>query len=443
DRWTDIHSKLIFWEVLFNKLSDSQIAEIKSDPGLKSKNHYIDSVRKYAPHTLSEPEEKILSATSSVSGSAFARLFDETVNGIQFSFTDGGKETLKTESEILALLHSPSQDVRKRASVSLAEGLNQNAKLITYIYNMVLADHRMRSKLRGFTHPSQSRNMANETDLPTLTNLIDSCVQFYPEVEKYYRLKTKLLGLNQMNDYDRYAPLSDTDEKIPFEECRRMVVDSYTDFDPEFGRIAGRFFEERWIDAEMRPGKRGGGFCCSVTPDHHPFILVNYSGSLRDVLTVAHEVGHGIHQFLSAKAGILECDAPLTMAETASVFGEMLTFDRLLKRVKNPEDRLALRCGQIDDQIATIFRQIAMTRFELKCHESGMEKGELAEEDFNRCWVEVNRELYGESILLSDSYRHGWKYIPHFIHTPFYCYAYSFAQLFVLALFSKYKNNTP
>lgn len=443
DKWTEIHSKLIFWEVLFNKLSDLQIEKIKSLPELKSKLHYIDSVRKYAPHTLSESEEKILSATASVSGSAFARLFDETVNSIAFKWLENGQDTTKTESQILALLHSPEREVRKKASQSLSQGLSENAKLITYIYNMVLADHRVRSKIRGYAHPSQSRNMANETDFAAVSNLIDSCVRFYPEVEKYYRLKTRLLGIDQMQDYDRYAPLSDADEKISFEECRQMVIDSYADFDPECGNIAQRFFDERWIDAEMRSGKRGGGFCCSVTPDHHPFILVNYSGSLRDVLTVAHEVGHGIHQFLSRKVGILECDAPLTMAETASVFGEMLTFDRLLKRVESPRDRLALRCGQIDDQIATIFRQIAMTRYELQSHEAGLKKGELSELDFNQFWMNVNQELYGKSVQLSESYRHGWKYIPHFIHTPFYCYAYSFAQLFVLALFAKYKDGLP
>lgn len=443
DRLTAIHNHLLFWGILWCKAPEAAVQTLLRQPELAADRHYLEDMRKYAPHTLTEPEEKILSIKDNTGSSAFSRLFDETVNRIPFFIEENGQRVQKTETEVLALLHSPDRAVRKMGSVSLAEGLAANTHLLTYIYNMILADHRSSMQLRGYTHPAQGRNLANETTLPVLENLMASVKAAYPIAQRYYKLKGKLLGLDPLYDYDRYASLSAKESGLSYEECRRIVLEGYRDFSPEAARIVEQFFEKKWIDAEIRPGKQGGGFCCQTTPDLHPYILVNYTGHLRDVLTVAHELGHGLHQYLARKVGILESDAPLTMAETASVFGEMLIFDRVLGEVKDPKERLALLCGKIDDNFSTVFRQIAMTEFEIKAHQAGIKDGELSEEVLNGFWMESNGELYGSSITLTENYRHGWKYIPHFVHTPFYCYAYAFAQLFVLSLYQKYKEVGP
>jgi len=244
--------------------------------------------------------------------------------------------------------------------------------------------------------------------------------------------------LDTLYDYDRYAPVLSDQTQTSWEDCRKIVSEGYHQFDPEVGKIADLFFDKNWIDAEVREGKRGGAFCCETTPDLHPYVFVNYTGKLRDVMTVAHECGHGVHQYLARKAGILESDAPLTLAETASVFGEILIFDKLLKQTTDPKQKLGLLCGKIEDMFATVFRQIVMTDFEDKLHHTTAKEGELSTERISQLWIEANLPMHGKSVELTEEYRVWWMYIPHFIHTPFYCYAYSFAQLLVLALYKKY-----
>lgn len=435
-RLTGVQTRLIFLDVLWTKLEASAAERILALPQAAPHRHYLENLRVYAPYTLSEPEEKILAEKANTSGRAFARLFDETLNNLAFTFE--GKT--KTESEVLALLHSTDRETRRKASEALGEGLEKNTRTLAFIFNRILEDHRLDMKLRRFPHPMTARNLANETSLPQITSLMSAVKKAYPLAQRYYRLKKTLLGLNELFDYDRYAPIEKNSDPISFEECRKIVTEGYHAFSPEAAQIVDKFFEGHWIDAEIRPGKRGGGFCSQTTPDAHPYILVNYTGSLRDVMTVAHELGHGLHQVLAGRrVGILECAAPLTMAETASVFGEMLIFEKILAGEKDPQKRLALLAGKIDDNFATVFRQIAMTDFELRAHEAGLESGELPEETLNRIWMESNGAFYGSSVTLTPAYRHGWKYIPHFIHSPFYCYAYAFAQLFVFSLFAKYK----
>ena len=438
---TEIKSHILFWETYWNLLRPKTAKALMKSPQLDSDRHYLEYTRNYAPHTLSEPEEKILSAKSDTSNNAFSRLFDETVNNIPFYMQLEGKKVKKTESEILSLSHSPLRDMRRKASESLAEGLKTQSRSLTYIFNMILADHRLNMKLRKFSHPMDTRNLANETDLPMVQNLIFSVKKAYPLVPRFYDLKRKLLGYTEMRDYDRYAPIDSTEERIDFNRCRDIVLSGYYAFSEKVGQIVEQFFTHRWIDAEMREGKQGGGFCCETTPDLHSYTLVNYGGTLRDVMTVAHELGHGLHQHLARKVGILESSASLTMAETASVFGEMLIFEKLLDEETDPQKRLNLLCGKIDDNFATVFRQIVLTDFELTAHETGLKQGELSNEQLCGVWLKSNAEMYGSSIKLTDPYRHGWLYIPHFIHTPFYCYAYAFAQLFVLSLFQKYKED--
>jgi oligoendopeptidase F len=257
-------------------------------------------------------------------------------------------------------------------------------------------------------------------------------------VQRYYRLKARLLGLDTLLDYDRYAPVGEKPVSVPFDTARRVVLDAYRDFSPELAELAGRFFERRWIDAELRLGKRGGAFSASTVPSVHPYVFLNYTGTLRDVMTVAHELGHGVHQTLAREQGLFEQDTPLTLAETASVFGEMLVFRRLLREESDPKTRLALLCGKIEDAFATVFRQVAMTRFEEKLHAARRNEGELPIERINALWLEANAPMHGNAVGLSDDYAWWWLYIPHFVHSPFYCYAYAFGELLVLALLRRY-----
>lgn len=443
-RLTDIQSHLVFLEVSWNRLDGPLVERLVTDPALARRAHFLGKLRTYSPHTLGEPEEKILAVKANTGVHAFQRLFDETVNNIEFLLeTPDGPKT-RNESQVLALLHSADRAERRRASESLAGGLERHARLLTYTYNMVLADHRDTLKLRSYVHPMDPMNLSNEVSREGVLTLLERVREAYPLAQRYYRLKRSLLGLDEFLDYDRYAPLSSDGPSIGFDECRTIVLEGYDGFHPDAGRIARLFFDRRWIDAEVRDGKRGGGFCCQTTPDLHPYILVNYTGSLRDVQTVAHEIGHGLHQYLAGRrVGLLESDAPLTMAETASVFGEMLVFEKLLGRVSDRRRRLELLCGQIDDHVATVFRQVAMTEFELAAHEAGRAEGELSDDRLSALWLDANSRLYGDSVRLTGGYRHGWKYIPHFVHSPFYCYAYAYAQLVVLSLYARYRQEGP
>lgn len=438
---TDIQSHLLFFDVVWNRFDDDVIARLLADPSVADDRHLLEKMRTWAPFTLRENEEKILSVKSLTSGRAFSRLFDETMNNIPFYIEENGQRVKKTEGEVLSLLHSPDRPIRKKASESLAASLKDNSRLLVYVFNMILADHRTDLKLRGYKHPMDAMNLSNEIALNDVQTLIQAVHGAYPVAQRYYSLKKKLLKLDTLYDYDRYAHVEEDGAQIGFDECRRIVLEGYYKFSEEAGRIVEEFFSKRWIDAEIREGKQSGGFCCGTTDKLHPYILVNYTGNIRDVMTVAHELGHGMHQQLARRAGVLEMHAPLTMAETASVFGEMLIFEKLLENEKDPKKRLGLLCGKIDDNFATVFRQIVLTDFEIVSHEAGLKEGELSDEFLCDAWIRANGAMYGQSVTLTDNYRHGWKYISHFIHSPFYCYAYAYAQLFVLSLYQKYKQD--
>jgi oligoendopeptidase F len=283
-----------------------------------------------------------------------------------------------------------------------------------------------------------ARHLANEIEARSVDALLAACERAHPLVQRYYRLKRRLLGLDELLDYDRYAPVGEARGAVAWDEARRLVLDAYRDFSPELAEIAGRFFERRWIDAELRPGKRGGAFSASTVPSVHPYVLLNYTGTQRDVMTLAHELGHGAHQWLAREQGLFEHDTPLTLAETASVFGEMLVFRRLLREESDPKTRLALLCGKLEDAFATVFRQVVMTRFEQKLHAARRGEGELPIERISALWLEANRPMHGDAVRLTDDYAWWWLYIPHFVHSPFYCYAYAFGELLVLALLRRY-----
>ncbi|MBL8797829.1 MAG: M3 family oligoendopeptidase [Planctomycetia bacterium] len=436
---TVINKHLIFFDLEWVQLADAPAQQLIDHPKLKKYRHFLEQKRFWRPHYLSEPEEKILDEKSVTGRSAFVRLFDETVSVMQFPFEHGGATKQLSQQEILAKLYDADREVRKAAASGLTKGLQANARLLTYVFNTLVLDHKADCELRKFPNPMAPRHLANEITQEVVEALMTATERHYPTVQRYYRLKGKLLGLEPLQDYDRYAPLFPDMPSCDWPRGRQIVQESYAAFSPKAGAVIGEFFEKHWIDAELRPGKRGGAFSSSTVPSVHPYILMNYTDRLRDVMTLAHELGHGLHQYLSRPIGYLQCDTPLTTAETASVFGEMLTFHRLLELYPEPRTRLALLCSKIEDGFATVFRQVVLTRFEQALHKARADKGELTTEQINELWMAANGPMHGNVVQLTPDYGWWWLYIGHFIHVPFYCYAYSFGELLVLALVQKYK----
>jgi oligoendopeptidase F len=436
---TAINKHLIFFDLEWVQLPEEPARKVMNDPHLAFYKHYLEHKRAWRPHYLSEPEEKLNDAKTLTGRAAFVRLFDETVAGMTFPYElNGTKETL-TLQQILSKLYDPNRDTRKAAATGVTAGLKSNARLLTYIFNTLVFDHQTDTELRHFPSPMAGRHLSNEITEEVVAALMAATERYYGTVVRYYRLKGKLLGLEHLYDYDRYAPLSGEMPSCPWPTAQEIVQESYTAFSPKAGEVIRNFFAKRWIDAELRAGKRGGAFSSSAVPSVHPYILMNYTDKLRDVMTLAHELGHGLHQYLSRPQGYLQCDTPLTTAETASVFGEMLTFQQLLQRYPEPRTRLALLCSKLEDGFATVFRQVVLTRFEQKAHQARKEQGELTTEQLNDLWMAANQPMFGDAVTLTPDYAWWWLYIGHFIHSPFYCYAYAFGELLVLALFQKYK----
>jgi len=439
EKASEIRQHLLFFDLEWMAVPDEVALPLIADPSCARYRHYLSSSRRYRPHMLSEAEERILEEKSNTGGRAFSRLFDEVTSAMRFQIEIDGTTTEMNESGVLALLHDERRAVRKNAAETLTRGLRSNELVIGYIFNTLTHDHASDDRLRSYPNPMQSRHLANEINAETVAALMSATESHHGAVHRYYRLKRDLLGFDEIYDYDRYAPIAKHEELVPWSECRRTVLDAYAAFSPQMAEIAELFFTKNWIDAEMRPAKRGGAFSSSTIPSAHPYVLVNYTGQTHDVMTVAHELGHGVHQYLSRRHGYLQADTPLTTAETASIFGEMLVFDALLQKVDTPQQRLALLCHRIEDTIGTVFRQIAMTRFEEQLHAARRQEGELARERICDLWESANRNLYGDSVTLTPDYRWWWTYIPHFIHTPFYCYAYGFGDLLVMALYEMFR----
>jgi oligoendopeptidase F len=444
EKSTAISTHLIFFDLDWADLDESVAAKLLADPALARYRHHLDNVRKFKPHKLSEPEEKIVAEMDNTGASAFQRLFDEQFGEMRFKVQLAEGEQELNEEETLALLHSPDRTKRKAGADGLTAGLRANQRLFSYIYNNLIQDHAVHDRLRNYDNPMSSRHLANEIDTPTVDALLDACDRNNGTVARYYKIKAKLLGITDFADYDRYAPIYDEDDvTVPFAQAQATVLSAYHAFSPEMASIAQQFFDKRWIDAEVRDGKRGGAFSHGMVPSTHPYVFANYTGGRRDVMTIAHELGHGVHQWLSRQQGLFHADTPLTMAETASVFGEMLVFQRLLKETSDKKSKLALLCGKVEDSFATVFRQAAMTRFEQRAHGARRAEGELTTESFNEHWLAANKVMFGDSVELRPDYGYWWMYIPHFIHTPFYCYAYSFGELLVLALYNRYEEEGP
>jgi oligoendopeptidase F len=438
-RSTEIKNLLLFFELEWLRLDDRTAKRVTEDPVLANHRHYLENLRRFRPHTLSESEEKIINEKDNSGRNAFGRLFSELTSSLAFSLEREGEKQDLNLSQILSLLHEPERALRQRALENLYRGLSQHGQTLTFIYDTLIQDHLTMDRLRHYPNPMIQRHLFNEIDEEAVSRMMDVTEENYGLAHEYFKLKAKLLQLPRLALHDQYAPIGKEVRPFPFDQARQVILSAFEAFTPAFRQIASEFFDKRWIDAEIRKGKRGGAFCASPSPQLHPFILCNYDDNLRDVMTVAHELGHGLHGCLSRKQNLFNYDTPLTTAETASVFAEMLVFDHLLAQQTDPRVQIALLAGKIEDIFATVFRQNVLTRFEQMVFSARKER-RLTADLVGTLWLEANRKYYGEAIEMPDGYRWGWSYIPHFIHSRFYCYSYVFGQLLVLALYRLYKD---
>ncbi len=435
ERATAIGTKVLFFELEWAALDDDKADALLADERLAFAAHHLRSARRYRPHLLSEPEEVILAEKEVTGASAFERLFEEQVSSITVSV---GGETIPLDTA-LSQLQAHDRDARRATAEAITEGLAPGLRTRGFVFNTLLADKAVDDRLRNFGSWIASRNLDNEASDASVQALVDAVRGRYDIAQRWYRLKAGLLGLDRIADYDRLAPLDTQDATIEWADARDLVLDAYGSFSPELADVASRFFNESWIDAPVRPGKRPGAFCAYTVPSHHPYVLLNWTSRRRDVLTLAHELGHGAHAYLAREQGVFHQGTPLTLAETASVFGETVTFGRLLSETSDPDARLALLASNLEDQIATVFRQIAMNRFEDAVHNARREQGELSIEQFGEFWYETQHDMLGDAVEITEGYRTWWSYIPHFMATPGYVYAYAYGQLLALSVYARYE----
>jgi oligoendopeptidase F len=435
DRATQISTKLLFFEIEWADLADDVAERLLADERLTFARHFLRSARRYRPHLLSEPEEVVLTEKSVTGRNAWQRLFEEQVSTIEVQL-DGQGVTLEAA---LAQLHAPARELRREAALAVTKALEPGLRTRTFVLNTLLSDKSIDDRLRHYESWIASRNLSNEASDESVQALVDAVQHRYTIPQRWYALKAKLLGLDRIADYDRMASVSDVEAQIGWRTAKDLVLDAYASFSGELADTVQRFFDGSWIDAEAHPGKRPGAFCAYTVPSHHPYVLLNWTSRRRDVLTLAHELGHGLHAYLAREQGVFHQGTPLTLAETASVFGETVTFGRLLAEVSNPQERLALLASNLEDQIATVFRQIAMNRFENAMHTARRDEGELSIERFGELWTDTQTAMLGDAVEITDGYRSWWSYIPHFIATPGYVYAYAYGQLLALSVYAQYE----
>jgi oligoendopeptidase F len=432
---TAIQTKLLFFELQWAALDQERVDELLAGEGLDFCRHHLRNVRRYRDHLLSEPEEKILAEKSLTGASAWTRLFEELTTAIEVDTPEGAVAL----DVALSRLSLADRDVRRTTAEAITVGLEPGLRTRAFLFNTLLADKMTDDRLRRYAHWLAARNLSNEASDESVQALVEAVRGRYEIPRRWYRLKAKLLGVPRLADYDRMASVSEDQVTFSFAEAREIVLGCYSSFSTELGALARRFFDERRIDAPVRPPKRGGAFCASATPSVFPYVLLNYTAQRRDVLTLAHELGHGVHFALAAAQGIYHQHTPLTLAETASVFGETIVFGRLLEEDCAPASRLALLAENLEDTIATVFRQIAMNRFEDLVHTTRREEGELSVERFGELWADSQGEMLGDAVELTEGYRSWWSYIPHFIGSPGYVYAYAYGQLLALSVYERYE----
>jgi oligoendopeptidase F len=436
---TDISSKLLFFPLELNRLDDAVLdAAMAANPALAHYRPWIVDLRKDKPYQLEDRVEELFHDKSVTGHGAWNRLFDETMTALRFD-VDGDDLALE---ETLNLLQDENRERRHAAAAALARVFSENLRIFTLITNTLAKDKEISDRWRGFKDVAESRHLANRVEPEVVDALARAVVASYPAIShRYYAMKAKWLGLEKLEFWDRNAPLPDSARRdISWGEARETVLSAYSGFSPDMAGIAARFFDQNWIDAAVRPGKSPGAFAHPTVPSAHPYVLLNYMGKPRDVMTLAHELGHGVHQVLAGPQGALMAPTPLTLAETASVFGEMLTFRSLLDQAKTPLERKTLLAQKVEDMINTVVRQIAFYQFERALHQE-RRNGELTAERIGEIWVEMQKESLGPSINLGEGYETFWTYVPHFIHSPFYVYAYAFGDCLVNSLYAVYQHS--
>ncbi len=436
----DISTKILFFTLELNRISDAALAEKKLTS--RALNHYspwLRDIRTFLPHQLDDDLEKLLHEKDISGRNAWTRLFDETLADLRFPFDD----KMLTCTEILNFLSSHKEEERKQAAKSLGKVLKKNSRIFAYITNVLAKDKSIEDKWRQFERPISSRNLSNFIEDDVVDALISAVKASYPKLShRYYKIKAKWMGKDSLNYWDRNAPLPDEDDrKIEWLEATDLVINAYEEFSPRLAKLGKRFFEHNWIDVGPREGKDSGAFAHPTVPSAHPYLLLNYQGKTRDVMTLAHELGHGCHQLLSAKQGTLMCDTPLTLAETASVFGEQLTFRKILDSEKDVKRRKIIIANKVEDMLNTVIRQVAFCEFERMVHDE-RKNGEIPLQRINDIWMQVQKDSLGDAIKFDEDYHHYWAYIPHFIHSPFYVYSYAFGDCLVNALYARYMEGT-
>lgn len=429
-----VQKEMLFFDLEWASLEDDKARSLIENRLVQKYRHYLEKLRKYRHHQLTETEEKLLAELSPTGVSSWNKLFDKVLSQMKF-----GKEE-RAEEEVLSDLYNPDRQIRKQASNDFTEGLSAQLHILTHIFNNILADKMIMDRLRKYPEWISSMNLDNEIDETIVTALVDAVTARYDIPQRYYRLKKELLGYEELFDYDRYAPLPISQERtIPWNEGKETVLKAYNDFSPEMKDIAQQFFDGRWIHAPVMPGKRGGAFSDPCTPEVHPYVMLNYMGNNRDVETMGHELGHGVHQYLAGShQGFLNSQTPLPMAETASVFGEMLVFRSLMDKAKSRDEKLSLLTNKLEQIFATVFRQVAMNRFEDVIHNERRDIGELSSERFGELWIDTQKEMFRDTVTLTENYNVWWSYIPHFLEAPGYVYAYAFGELLVLSLYKRF-----
>ena len=429
--------QLLFFDLELMDIPDEKFDSLVKDDRLSNYRHYLANVRKFRAHTLSEREEQLLKMKGLTGSDAFSRLFDELSASLTYRMLIDGEEQDFTGEELLGMLHHGDPETRERAFATFLAKHAENSIVFSAVFNNIALDHSNELELRGYQTPMEPTNIANEIDAAVVERLMRVTEENYPLAREYFRLKAGLLGLEKLKNTDVYAPVGDSGRSYTFAEAKELVLNAYREFNPPYGSIVEAFFSEKRIDALPRPAKGGGAFCMGMTPSLPPYVLLNFTGNLRDAATLAHELGHGLHFVLSGCQTMLNYHAPLPLAETASVFGEMLLTRYLLEREHDRSVKVSLLCARIEDIIATTFRQNVLTRFEERIHLERRE-GLLTSNRICAIWWEENEKLYGDAVAMIEPYRWGWSYISHFIHARFYCYSYVFAELLVLSLFRSY-----
>lgn len=429
-----VQTLITFFELEWIAVGDQRARQLLAAPELERFAHLLEVLRLTRPHRLSEAEEQIMTEKAVTGKDAWRRLLDEQLTALEIEL-DG--ERLELE-QALAHLSSANRDTRRRAAEAITAGLTCGLSTRAKILNVLLADHALDDRLRHYPHWLAELNLDNEASDESVRALIDAVVARYDIARRWAAIKAGALGLDRLSDFDRLAPVAGAPPAVSWDQARELVLAAYSGFSQELGAHAARFFDERWIDAEIRPGKAPGGYCAPTVPEANPFILINFTGRLDDVLTLAHELGHGLHFLLAAPQGVLQMTTPTTVAETASVFGETLTLAHLLALAEDPAARFGLLARGLDDAVATVFRQVAIHRFEDALHRERREHGELSVERIGEHWMAANEELYGDTVQLTDGHRCWWSYVAHVFRAPGYVYSYAYGQLLALSIYARY-----